>query len=159
MKWRTPLRWDEQMEFGNHPVTGVSWYEAAAFCNWAESRLPTEAEWERAAAGADGRRFPWGDQLPDHSFANYDRTWGGVTPVGVFSESASAEMVNDLAGNVWEWVNDEYDSGRNALRGGCHQNGWRFLRTSARIGARPDERYTNFGQTGFRCVRTRGIDS
>jgi formylglycine-generating enzyme required for sulfatase activity len=174
-RWRAPLRWEEQIEFLNHPVTGVSWYEASAYCSWAGCRLPTEPEWERVAAGPEGRRFPWGDASPDHCYANYDRVFGGTTPVGLFFEHGSAEEVSDLAGNVWEWVEDTFSSPsskrldgnsvcaevvqdlRRVLRGGCHQNPWRFMRTSERIGARPHERYTNFGQTGIRCAR--GIPS
>jgi len=101
-----PLRWQEQAEHDNHPVTGVSWHEAAAFCAWSRSSLPSEAEWERAAAGPDGRRFPWGDALPNHHYANYGRRFGGVTPVGIFTDYASGEGVHDLAGNVWEWSLD-----------------------------------------------------
>jgi formylglycine-generating enzyme required for sulfatase activity len=151
-----PLRWQEQVEHDNHPVSGVSWYEAAAFCAWSQSSLPSEAEWERAAAGPDGRRFPWGDALPNHHCANCGHRFGGITPVGLFPDYTSWEGVNDLAGNVWEWSIDCYapsDPTYRALRGGCHQNGWRFLRTSERIRAAPGQRYINFGSTGFRCVR------
>jgi formylglycine-generating enzyme required for sulfatase activity len=154
-----PLRWHEQAEYDNHPVTGVSWYEAAAFCAWSRSSLPSEAEWERAAAGPEGRRFPWGASLPDHHHANFGRRFGGVTPVGLFPDRTSGEGVHDLAGNVWEWSLDPYAPHGDAyrvLRGGCHQNGWRFLRTSERIHAAPGQRYVNFGSIGFRCVRREG---
>lgn len=159
--WRTPLQWEAQLHYPNHPVTGVSWYEASAFCKWRGCRLPTEEEWERSASSTDGRRFPWGNELPDGIRANYGRLFGGVTPVGVFRQYASVEHVNDLAGNVWEWVNAEYawKSRRGiarlnkVLRGGSHANHWRFLRTSDRIGARAEERFSNFGHIGFRCAR------
>jgi formylglycine-generating enzyme required for sulfatase activity len=168
--WSSPLRWEEQVDNPMHPVTGISWYEAQAFCSWAECRLPSEAEWERAAAGPEGRRFPWGSAAPTPSCANYDRRFDGVVPVGLFVEYPSAEGVHDLAGNVWEWVGDTYgpyrsrpelrakshepiEDSRKVLRGGCFLNDWRFLRSSERIYAVPTLRYTNFGSIGFRCGR------
>jgi formylglycine-generating enzyme required for sulfatase activity len=122
------------------PVVGVSWYEAAAYCRWLSEktsqtyRLPTEAEWERAARGTDGRQFPWGDSI-DGSYANFfpsgdpyeddSMRLGGFTPVGFYDggthegfathDNASPYGAYDMAGNVFEWVSDLYDENYYAV--------------------------------------------
>jgi len=107
-----------------HPVVGVSWYEATAFCCWLTEHLresgelssdetvelPTEEQWEKAARGTDGRIYPWGDE-PDPTRANYSDTKIGTTSaVGSFPSGASPYGVEDMSGNVWEWCQTEWGS-------------------------------------------------
>lgn len=107
-RWERPDEWDEQTAHANRPVTGVSWYEAAAFAAWAGCRLPTEAEWERAAQGTDARRYPWGADKPSSNLANYEQNVGAPTPVGVYPRGATPDGILDMAGNVWEWCSDAW---------------------------------------------------
>ena len=119
-QFETPEDWAKQVEFPNRPVVGVSWFEAMAYCAWAGCRLPTEAEWERAARGSDGRRFPWGSEPADASRLNYARNVGRPTPVGVYPLGATPEGVHDLAGNVWEWCLDWF--GKDAYKDSARRN-------------------------------------
>jgi formylglycine-generating enzyme required for sulfatase activity len=165
----------QQLDFGDYPVVFVGWAEADRFCRWDHGRLPTEAEWELAARGPapSTRVFPWGDEPPDCTRANLggDTSCVGDTDlVGRRPRGASFWGVMDLAGNVWEWTADWYNSdyyrqsperdprgpGRGTLkvmRGGCWASGADSLRVACRKAELPNTWAPN---VGFRCVRPEG---
>jgi hypothetical protein len=132
---RQPDDWKSQKEHPNRPVTYVSWYEASAYAAWAGGRLLTSAEWEWAARGKQGREYPWGNEEPDATRANYGESGPKqATPVGLYPCGATSEGVEDMAGNVWEWTeswHDEEQTGK-VLRGGSWYDGASDLRGSGR---------------------------
>jgi formylglycine-generating enzyme required for sulfatase activity len=147
-----PDQWEEQSLHPNRPVVSVTWYEAAAYCAWAGGRLPSEAEWERAARGTERRKYAWGNEPPDASRANYAETKvGAPTPVGLFPRGATLEGIHDLAGNVWEWTADSYEAGKyRVVRGGSWFNPSGNLRAAVRLRNVPENWNVLLG---FRCAR------
>ncbi len=145
---REPGFWEEQLRHRNRPVTGVSWFEADAYCRWRGGRLPTEAEWELAARGAEGRRYPWGPEDPDATRSNFGSRVGHPTPVGIYPLGATPEGVQDLGGNVWEWCRSEEGAAR-VLRGGSDFSYRGDVRAAARGGYGPGNRDDG---VGFRVV-------
>jgi formylglycine-generating enzyme required for sulfatase activity len=96
-------------EYANHPVIHVSWNDAVAYCDYVDRRLPTEAEWEKAARGTNGSIYPWGDTNLKDNLLNFNSNVGDTSEVGSYPQGASIYGALDLSGNVWEWVNDWYD--------------------------------------------------
>lgn len=92
----------------NHPVSNVSWQAARVYCEWVGGRLPSEAEWEKAARGTEGRAYPWGNEPPDRTRCNFGRNVGSTTDVDRYPQGASPYGCLDLAGNVWEWTHSLY---------------------------------------------------
>ena len=146
-----PRDWDEQLQHPNRPVTGVSWFEAAAYCAWDGVRLPSNGEWTHAARGPEGRRYAWGKEEPDENRSNFDKTVGSPTPVGLYPAGATPEGVADMAGNVWEWVDEWYEPGKvRVALGGSFSVVSRNLRA---LTFQPLGPHVRNSHIGFRCVR------
>ena len=176
---RTPKHWEEgRIPAGksNHPVVRVSWKDALAFCAWLAHdsalsiRLPTEAEWEKAARGTDGRIYPWGNDPPDEGRCNFNMKVGDTTAIGRYSpQGDSPHGCTDMAGNAWEWCNgvarpypylarDGREApeaeGSRVLRGGSFGSSQELVRCACRYWSLPYYRYRDFG---FRVVVAPGL--
>ena len=157
--------------FGEHPINCVDWAQADAFCGWAGKRLPSEAEWEKAARGTDERAFPWGHTPPQTGLLNYNDLYGATVEVGAFPDGVSFFGVHDMAGNVQEWTADFYaadyyatspardpqgpaEGDRRVVRGGHWKLkinvGFHLFSTTARANFNVDNREPTIG---FRCAR------
>ena len=158
-KWVSPNDWEDQLEHLNRPVTGVSWFEACAYCKWLSEctklryHLPPDKAWVAAATNSDGE-YPWGSAAPNNELMNYEHNVGACSPVGVYPAGAAPGGFLDMAGNVWEWTQDVSGEGR-VIRGG----GWDFdarLCRSALRGHYGPRRRRQF--LGFRLSRSKDKD-
>jgi formylglycine-generating enzyme required for sulfatase activity len=171
---RAPDYWRGTIPAGkeNHPVVYVTWHDALAFCVWLGReagqpfRLPTEAEWEKAARGTDGRIYPWGDEPPDKGRCNFGETVGDTTAIGRYSPQGDSPYgCADMAGNVWEWCQSlrgpypyQADDGREdleadsrrVLRGGSWRSSAPYVRCAYRYARDP---YIGLDLNGFRVAR------
>lgn len=169
-----PWQWEsvELSQHGDRPVVGVSWDDADAYCRWKEKRLPTEAEWEKAARGTDGRRYPWGNQVPTKDIANFALgarfSYNQVLkPVRSLDQGRSPFGLYHMAGNAYEWVQDWYltnyyevspaknpqgpERGQfKVLRGGSWSDLAKYLLAYSRFKLPPGTRNS---YTGFRCAK------
>ena len=180
---------DRKFNGDEQPVVGVTWYAARAYCLWLsllESnggnaglyRLPTEVEWEYAAGGKESRRYPWGEEEPSSTRANYGKNEGVTTPIGRYPEGVTPEGLYDMAGNVWEWMENSYGFGlfpmvvsvigtvlvslvdkrlygfypTRALRGAHYDSNTDALRCSSRLSIYPG--ISGYDVVGFRVIRS-----
>jgi ergothioneine biosynthesis protein EgtB len=185
--WQAPLYWEQHdgewmirdfaglhlaIDKANEPVSHVSFLEASAFAKWAGKRLPTEAEWEKAAtlSASSGTpyAFPWGDSAPDESRANlFENGFWTVAPIGAFPEGQTANGCHQMIGDVWEWTtsdyvpypgfksdfdeyNDKWFVGQKVLRGGSFATPQIHIRSTYRNFFYPHERWMI---SGFRCAK------
>ena len=172
---RDPDYWDRvnTSKHSNLPVVGVTWHDAEAYCQWAGKRLPTEAEWERAARGTDGRTYPWGNGQPTPELANFNKGYvknaydERLAPVDSYETGTSPYGLHHMAGNVWEWTADWYGDQYYAnsppnnpqgpskgdykvLRGGSWSYAPVYVRSADRTRFAPMARPDYFG---FRCAQ------
>ena len=160
--------WDKDWNSPDRPIVGITWFEAVAFARWSGKRLPSEAEWEKAARGTDGRRFPWGNEFDLHCCNVSESGIKSTAPVGQFSPIGDSPYgVAEMSGNIWEWTSSLYlpypyrkddgreelaeAAGRRVLRGGSWQS--RFVEHVRCANRHYGEVNFAFANTGFRCVR------
>ncbi len=159
--------WQADIASASHAVNEVSWVGARDYCAWLNKRLPTEAEWEKAARGTDGRKYPWGNTAPHAKLALFGASYNSSAPVDAFPDGASPYGILDMAGNQWEWVSSIYqpypyrlEDGREnqnagpirSTRGGGHDSNAQEISVTQRgrlLSRNPKAGHHNIG---FRCA-------
>jgi len=159
--------WAAEPAFADHPAGELAWHGAVAYCAWAGKKLPSEAEWEKAARGTDGRLYPWGNQKPTKELA-FLGFRGETGPVGRHPRGASPYGVLDMAGQVWEWTRslaspypynprdgreDLSADAPRVIRGGMAGSDEEGLTSTSREVVFPPRQATGHAYIGFRCVR------
>jgi hypothetical protein len=151
-----PALWKEQLLWPQRPVVYVDWQQAVDYCEWAGVALQKSEQWEFAAAGKEGREYPWGAEAPDSAEgpkverANFEDRVGRLTPVGLFPSGNTPDGVSDLAGNVWEWTFSDYDERSKVVRGASFYSVAGRLRAAYRVRYPPGDWDVLIG---FRCIR------
>lgn len=160
-------RWKADPGYEAHPAVEVSWVGARDYCRWRNARLPTEAEWEKAARSTDVRLYPWGNTAPDSSRARYESAFNATAPVTAHPAGASPYGAIDMAGNAWEWVSSAYrpypyrsDDGREdqtpgpvrATRGGGHDSPATEITTTQRGAGLSRNPRAGHHNIAFRCA-------
>lgn len=165
--WRQPNgAGDSINNKSTHPVVHIAWQDASTYCVWSGGRLPTEAEWEKAARGNTQSTYPWGNAAPSSQYSNYNNFVMDTVAVGSYPRGSSAYGVYDMAGNVWEWVADWYDEdyyqystqnnpqgptsgSKRVFRGGSFDDTADHITATVRVGFDPNRTSSSIG---FRCV-------
>jgi formylglycine-generating enzyme len=150
---------DDTFTKDNHPVVGIDWYDAYAYAKWVKKRLPTEAEWEKAAKGTEDNIWPWGKEWKFALCNSGGYEWKGErdgyiysAPVDAYPEGQSPYGVYNMAGNVWEWTADDFDSDKKVIKGGGSDSYPSTVMPAVRKGYEVEYRYFTLG---FRCAKSR----
>lgn len=166
---RTGARWQADAGFEQHPAVEPTWVGARDYCAWRGKRLPSEAEWEKAARGTDGRRYPWGAAVPDATRAQFARRFNETAPAAAFPAGASPFGALGMAGNAWEWVASAYrpypylaTDGREdpaagpvrGTRGGGHDSPAEEITATQRGRALSRNPRAGHHNIGFRCAQS-----
>ena len=154
----TKYEWNEWKDIKDqssmNPITMVTIEDCEAYCAWAGLSLPTEQQWEKAARGTNGRKYPWGNEEPTKELCNCNELYGKILPVDALPLGNSPYGSAQMSGNVWEWTSSLWRQEREwcVFRGGSWDDGPYYVRAAYRFNSTPTDRYDRLG---FRCARTK----